>query len=224
MVHHVTGRTDSARQSAHRSHGAHRPRWSALGGVRRRASPLEGPRSLLKQTVLPRRRLRFDSASESRVNPELPAGAPFLTEGRLLGLLGLSRSLQAVEPPPPSRARPRRRRWISRISYRRALQARGRRAIADAAQATRLAVEALLVRALNSLTCVQIASPTSWVQEAERVTRHSIERSRPGLRPEALGGGRAGAPERARRYQPAVSGVPYIRRESVGGRAAVLSR
>jgi hypothetical protein len=186
--------------------------------------PLEGPRPLLKQTILPRRRLRFDSATESRVNPELPAGAPFLTEGRLLGLLGLSRILSAVEPPPPSRARPRRRRWISRISYRRALQARGRRAIADAAHATRLAVEALLVRALNSLTCVQIASPTSWVQEAERVTRHSIEPPRPGLRPEALGGGRAGAPERARRYQPAVSGVPYIRRESVGGRAAVLSR
>lgn len=94
---------------------------------------------LLRQTVLPGRRLRFDSSTASRVSPELPAGSPFLTERRLLGLLGASRPLPEVEPPPPPRALLRRRRWQTGI-------ARARRAVANTAHAAQLALEALLHR------------------------------------------------------------------------------
>lgn len=62
------------------------------------------PRRLLAQTVLPGRRLRFDSASESRLSPELPAGSPFLNERRLLALLARSPLLSEQEPSPPSPA------------------------------------------------------------------------------------------------------------------------
>lgn len=110
--------------------------------------PPARPRRLLKQTVLPGRRLRFDSAIESRVSPELPAGSPFLTEPRLLGLLGGSRLPPEVEPPPPSSAILRRLRWQATIAHVRALQDRGCRAVADA---THLAVEALLSALLDRL-------------------------------------------------------------------------
>ena len=39
------------------------------------------------QAVLPGRRLRFDSATESRTSTHVPAGSPYLTEERLQGLL-----------------------------------------------------------------------------------------------------------------------------------------
>jgi hypothetical protein len=42
---------------------------------------------LWSQTVLPGRRLRFDSATESRVTADLPAGSPFLADARLQFLL-----------------------------------------------------------------------------------------------------------------------------------------
>jgi len=42
---------------------------------------------LWSQTVLPGRRLRFDSATESRVTTRLPAGSPFLADARLQSLL-----------------------------------------------------------------------------------------------------------------------------------------
>jgi hypothetical protein len=106
--------------------------------------PPTRPRRFLKQTVLPERRLRFDSAIESRVSPERPAGSPFLTERRLLDLLGASRLLPEVGAPPPSHALLRRRRWQASIARGRALRARGIRAVADAAHATRLALDALL--------------------------------------------------------------------------------
>jgi len=106
--------------------------------------PPERPRRFLKRTVLPGRRLRFDSATESRVSPELPAGSPFLTERRLLGLLGASRLLPEFEPPPPSRAHRWRQRWQASIARARGLRAHGRRAVADAAHATYLALEALV--------------------------------------------------------------------------------
>ena len=102
--------------------------------------PQARPRRFLNRTALPGRRLRFDSATESRVSPELPAGSPFLTERRLLGLLGASSLVPDVEPPPPSRAFLRRRRWEASIAFARALWARGRTAVADAAH---LAVDAL---------------------------------------------------------------------------------
>ena len=105
--------------------------------------PPARPRRLLKQTVLPGRRLRFDSATESRVSPELPAGSPFLTERRLLGLLSGSPVL-AAEPSSPARALPRHRRWQAGIARGRALRARGLHAIADATHAVHLAVEGLL--------------------------------------------------------------------------------
>ena len=102
--------------------------------------PPARPRRFLNRTTLPVRRLRFDSVTESRVSPELPAGSPFLTERRLLGLLGASPLVPDVEPPAPSRAFLRRRRWEARIAFTRALWARGRTALADA---THLAVDAL---------------------------------------------------------------------------------
>jgi hypothetical protein len=58
-------------------------RWLAyIEGV----PPARRPR-LLSQTVLPGRRLRFDSATESRITADLPAGSPFLADARLQFLL-----------------------------------------------------------------------------------------------------------------------------------------
>jgi len=99
------------------------------------------PRRLLAQTVLPGRRLRFDSASESRISPELPAGSPFLGERRLLGLLARSPLLPDPEQPPPSPALLRRRRWQARIAAGRARCVRGGRALVNT---VRLVGEALL--------------------------------------------------------------------------------
>ena len=58
-------------------------RWLAyIEGV-----PSNPPRRRWHQVVLPGRRLRFDSAHESRVTPHVPAGSPFLTDVRLQSLL-----------------------------------------------------------------------------------------------------------------------------------------
>jgi hypothetical protein len=50
--------------------------------------------------TLPGRRLRFDSATESRTTTPVPAGSPFLSDARLQRLLDAA---QPVPPPPPSR-------------------------------------------------------------------------------------------------------------------------
>lgn len=97
------------------------------------------PRRLLAQTVLPGRRLRFDSASESRISPALPAGSPFLDERRLLALLATSSLLPEPEPSPPALLR--RQRWQARIAAGRARCVRRGHALVDAA---RLIAEALL--------------------------------------------------------------------------------
>jgi hypothetical protein len=80
------------------SDGAH---WLAyIEGV-----PSDPPPWPWRQVVLPGRRLRFDSANESRVTSRLPAGSPFLTDGRLQSLLD---EAQLVPPPaasPSSRSR-----------------------------------------------------------------------------------------------------------------------
>ena len=55
------------------------------------------------QSLLPPRQLRFDSATESRVIAPVPAGAPFLPEERLRGLLARSTPLL---PPDPAATRP----------------------------------------------------------------------------------------------------------------------
>jgi hypothetical protein len=58
-----------------------------------------GPPSYLQDRAsLPGRRLRFDSAAESRVTTELPAGSPFLSEARLQALLDQA----ALVPPTPT--------------------------------------------------------------------------------------------------------------------------
>ena len=49
--------------------------------------PSPAPRRWRSQTLLPARRLRFDSDSESRAITPVPAGAPFLSEARLQELL-----------------------------------------------------------------------------------------------------------------------------------------
>jgi hypothetical protein len=52
------------------------------------------------RVTLPGRRLRFDSAPESRTTTDVPAGSPFLSDARLQRLLDAA---QPVPPPPPSR-------------------------------------------------------------------------------------------------------------------------
>jgi hypothetical protein len=52
------------------------------------------------RVTLPGRRLRFDSATESRTTPHVPAGSPFLVDEHLRRLLDAA---QPVPPPPPSR-------------------------------------------------------------------------------------------------------------------------
>ncbi len=103
--------------------------------------PPARPARFFPRTVLPRRRLRFDSLAESRANPTLPAGSPFLSERRLLDLLAASSRLPEVEACPPSPALLRRRRREARIAAAGALFARGRRAVAHG---TQLALNLLL--------------------------------------------------------------------------------
>jgi len=66
---------------------------------------------LLSQTLLPGRRMRFDSAGETRVTPTVPAGSPFLSERRLLALLTAATPLPPEQPPAPHPAPSTRRRW-----------------------------------------------------------------------------------------------------------------
>jgi hypothetical protein len=51
--------------------------------------------------VLPGRRLRFDSLERSLVVSPIPAGSPFLPDGRLLGLLETAQPLPPTVPPGP---------------------------------------------------------------------------------------------------------------------------
>lgn len=83
-------------------------------------APPEHPWGMWYRTMLPRRRLRFDSAAESRIADTVPPGAPFLSEPRLQLLL---ESARPVPPPPPAsrtRYKPWRRnllvRWFSRAA------------------------------------------------------------------------------------------------------------
>ncbi len=70
-------------------------RWLAyIEGV-----PADPPRRLWRQVVLPGRRLRFDSANESRATIHFPAGSPFLADARLQSLLD---EAQLVLPPAPT--------------------------------------------------------------------------------------------------------------------------
>ena len=54
---------------------------------------------LWHRVTLPGRQLRFDSAAESRVTTELPAGSPFLAEERLQALLDQAHPV-ALTPAP----------------------------------------------------------------------------------------------------------------------------
>jgi hypothetical protein len=103
-------------------------------------------RRLFPQTVLPGRRLRFDSAAESRVSGEVPAGSPFLSERRLLALLAASPVLPLVETAPaaPSRVARWRTAWHAASRQGRAAWSRGRRLSADAMEAVSPFVDALL--------------------------------------------------------------------------------
>jgi hypothetical protein len=70
------------------------------------AVPSNRPRARISGVdLLPDRRLRFDSASESRVLGEVPAGSPFLPEARLQELLAFAAPLagaEALETPLPA--------------------------------------------------------------------------------------------------------------------------
>lgn len=93
--------------------------------------PVERPRRWPSRTVLPGRRLRFDSRTDSRVCPELPAGSPFLRQARLIALLAASRPLEEPEPTAPSEE-PWRRRWRTLTSGLRALNHHGQEALTRA--------------------------------------------------------------------------------------------
>lgn len=63
------------------------------------------PRSRLgSQTVLPGRRLRFDSVTESRVTARVPAGSPFLADARLQSLLDEARPVPPMASATSSRS------------------------------------------------------------------------------------------------------------------------
>jgi hypothetical protein len=66
---------------------------------------------LLSQTLLPGRRMRFDSAREARVSPTVPAGSPFLSERRLRALLTAAAPLPPEQPPASCSAPSTHRRW-----------------------------------------------------------------------------------------------------------------
>lgn len=67
--------------------------------------PSDPPPRLWRQVVLPGRRLRFDSANESRVTSHLPAGSPFLTDGRLQSLLDEAQLVPSPASSPTWRSR-----------------------------------------------------------------------------------------------------------------------
>jgi hypothetical protein len=73
------------------------------------------PWRLLPQTVLPGRRLRFDSATESRISPTRPAGSPFLDERRLIALLAASPLLETELPPPAPTGKERCQAQLERV-------------------------------------------------------------------------------------------------------------
>jgi hypothetical protein len=62
--------------------------------------PANRPPRRRGRVTLPGRRLRFDSAPESRTTTQVPAGSPFLSDAHLQRLLDAA---QPVPPPPPSR-------------------------------------------------------------------------------------------------------------------------
>ena len=72
------------------------------------------------RTLLPGRRLRFDSAQESRMVTQIPAGAPFLSEERLRALLEQARPIPPVPPVRPTGYTPWRRnpvrKWTAKAS------------------------------------------------------------------------------------------------------------
>jgi hypothetical protein len=65
--------------------------------------PADPPPRWRHRAIIPGRRLRFDSAFDSRVSPVLPAGSPFLPEAVLRELLDAAEPV----PPPPHPARRR---------------------------------------------------------------------------------------------------------------------
>jgi len=100
--------------------------------------PADRPPRLQGRTTLPGRRLRFDSATESRMTTQVPAGSPFLSDARLQSLLD---DAQPVPPPPPGRrssdARGRRHPVVAWVSETRELGA----VLADQSRARRRATD-----------------------------------------------------------------------------------
>jgi hypothetical protein len=100
------------------------------------------------EVTLPGRRLRFDSAAESRATAQLPPGSPFLPEARLQDLLDQA---QLIPPPPTATWHPREfaihldwpRRWREGASRRRVIRERVERLLSEAFDTT-LAVVARL--------------------------------------------------------------------------------
>ena len=108
-------------------------------------------RGLMAPIALPGRRLRFDSATESRATREVPAGSPFLAERRLLDLLAASPVLPLAEAVPLvfdlAPAQPPaawRRRYETAVARGRALWSRGSRVAADVAATIRVGMEVIL--------------------------------------------------------------------------------
>jgi hypothetical protein len=81
---------------------------------------------LRKPTALPGRRLRFDSATESRFTNSVPAGCPWLAEARLQSLLNEARP---VQPPAETTAAPAAGDWVVEWPVRAAKS--GQEAVAD---------------------------------------------------------------------------------------------
>ena len=100
--------------------------------------PTDRPPRLQGRTTLPGRRLRFDSATESRMTTQVPAGSPFLSDARLQSLLD---DAQPVPAPPPRRrssdARGRRHPVVAWVSEARELGA----VVADQSRARRRATD-----------------------------------------------------------------------------------
>jgi hypothetical protein len=74
--------------------------------------PRESPRGFRDRAMLPGRRLRFDSASGSWISLVVPAGAPFLSPGRLTELLRRAQPYPPPYTPPRVPKRVMFRRWM----------------------------------------------------------------------------------------------------------------
>jgi hypothetical protein len=126
------------------------------------------------QAVLPGRRLRFDSATESRTSIHVPAGSPYLTEERLQGLLDQAHPVPLAGPQSRAAA------MLARLPPTSESGARGEQPVGAASEAWRWRWRWALERAPRLLARFKqfVAAVLSAMQVLESAIRSGPRRAR----------------------------------------------